>query len=46
MKYSELIEKMKPYANEDVDILVEADDHVSFWAGGGEYEICQLETHK
>ena len=47
MKYKELIEKLMPYADEDVDIYFD-DLHctVTFWHGGGEDEIASFDAHE
>ena len=47
MKYKELIDALTPYAEEEVDALInEYSNEVDFWAGGGEIEIITIVGHE
>ena len=46
MKYIDVIKALTPYADKEVDALIESENTVSFWIDEGETDIIEIKAHK
>lgn len=46
MKYIDVIKALTPYADKEVDALIESENTVSFWIDKGETYIIEIKAHK